>query len=53
MEETIKKFKFKGNAIVLNAPENLKTEFIILGCKTQLDEKTKNANTLAFIHNNK
>lgn len=52
MEEIIKKFKFKGNAIVLNAPENLKMEFTVLDCGTQLDHKTKNANVLVFINNN-
>tara|TARA_R110000796_G_scaffold67449_2_gene154641 strand:- start:67144 stop:67524 length:381 start_codon:yes stop_codon:yes gene_type:complete len=52
MEEIIKKFKFKGNAIVLNAPENLKMKFTVLGYGTQLDHKTKNANVLVFINNN-
>jgi hypothetical protein len=53
MKEIIKKFKFKGDAIVLNAPADLRNEFAALGFKSSLDKKIKNKDTLVFINNNK
>jgi hypothetical protein len=53
MEETIKKFKFKGKGVVLNAPLALEKEFVTFGFTTSLDKKIKSANTLVFINNNK
>jgi hypothetical protein len=50
MQDTIKKFKFKDNGVVLNAPSALEAAFIKLGFKTSLDKK--NTNTLVFINNN-
>jgi hypothetical protein len=52
MEDVIKKFKFKGPAIVINAPKLLETEFSRIGLKTSFDETTKSKNTLVFINNN-
>ncbi len=34
MEEIVKKFKFKGQAIVINAPLPIEKEFVDLGFKT-------------------
>jgi hypothetical protein len=53
MQDIIKKFKFKDNAIVLNAPEPIEKELVKLGFKTSFDKKAKSANTLVFINNNK
>ena len=52
MQETLKKFKFKSNGVVLNAPEQLKKEFEKLGFTTDFDKNTTSANTLVFINNN-
>src|SRR3954465_3429973 len=51
MQDIIKKFKFKDNGVVLNAPAGLKEEFVKLGFKTMFDKKTKSTNTLVFINN--
>lgn len=53
MKETIKKFKFKNTAIVINAPTSLESEFVKLGFKTSFDKKDKSTNTVVFINNNK
>ena len=52
MQEIIKKFKFKDNGVVLNAPAGLEEEFVKLGFKTIFDKKAKSTNTLVFINNN-
>ena len=52
MQDVIKKLKFKDSAIVLNAPKEIKDEFIKLGMKITFDKKTKSTNTLIFINNN-
>jgi hypothetical protein len=52
MQDIIKKFKFRDNGVVLNAPTAIEKEFIKLGFKNKLD-KTKSTNTLVFINNNK
>jgi len=51
MQDIIKKFKFKDNGVVLNAPATIEKELVKLGFKTSLG--TKSANTLVFINNNK
>lgn len=53
MKEVIKKFRFKGNGIVINAPAALQQELVKLDFKTAFDKKQKSANTLVFINNNK
>jgi len=52
MQDIIKKFKFKDNGVVLNAPAGLEEEFVKLGFKTIFDKKAKSTNTLVFINNN-
>ena len=51
MQDTIKKFKFRDNGIVLNAPTALEAEFVKLGFKTKFDKQAKSTNTLVFINN--
>ena len=53
MQEIIKKFKFKDNAIVISAPANLEIQFVELGFKTAFYKNLKSGNTLVFINNNK
>jgi hypothetical protein len=53
MKETIKKFKFKGSGIVINASQELEKEFVSLGFKTSFPKGVKSANTVVFINNNK
>ena len=52
MEDVVKKFKFKDKGVVLNAPEEIKKEFEVLGFTTSFDEGKKSPNTLVFINNN-
>ena len=53
MQDIIKKFKFKDDGVVLNAPAAIAKELVKLGFKTSLDKQTKSTNTLVFINNNK
>jgi hypothetical protein len=53
MKETIKKFKFKGSGIVINAPRELEKEFVSLGFKTCFAKGVKSANTVVFINSKK
>jgi hypothetical protein len=53
MQGIIKKFKFKDNGIILNAPVAIEKEFVKLGFKTNFDNQAKSTNTLVFINNNK
>ena len=53
MKDTIGKFKFKDDGIVLNAPPAIEKEFVKLGFNTSFDGKNKSKNTLIFINNNK
>jgi hypothetical protein len=53
MQDIIKKFKFRGNGVVLNALEIMGKELVKLGFKTSFDKKTKSANTLVFINDSK
>lgn len=50
MQDIIKKFRFKANGVVINAPSALELEFVKMGFKTKFDE-AKSTNTLAFINN--
>jgi hypothetical protein len=52
MQDVIKKFKFKDNGVVLNAPTTLAEEFVKLGFKTSLTKNAKSSNTLIFTMNN-
>jgi hypothetical protein len=52
MQEVIKKFKFKDNGIVLNAPKTIESELVEIGFKTKFDN-AKSKNTLVFINDNK
>ena len=51
MKDIIKKFKFKADATVINAPADLQTAFTELGCLTSLEKKTKGKDTLIFVNN--
>lgn len=51
MQDIIKKFRFKDNGVVLNAPTALAAEFVKLGFKTAFDKDVKSTNTLVFINN--
>ena len=53
MKDIIKKFKFKGDGIVINAPAELEEEFKVLGFATSFDKKVKSTDTLVFVNNNK
>ena len=53
MQDIIKKFRFKENGVIVNAPKEIETEFKKLGFKTVFDNKEKNKNTVIFINNNK
>lgn len=53
MQNLIQKLKFKGSAIIINAPEDVQAEFAHFDFKTSLDKKVKGANTLVFINNRK
>jgi len=53
MQDVIKKFKFRDNGVVLNAPAAIENEFKKIGFKTNFDKKTNSTNTLVFINNNK
>ena len=53
MKDIIKKFKFKGDGIVINAPAELEKEFKALGFGTLFDKKEKSTDTLVFVNNNK
>ena len=52
MKDIIKKFKFRDNGFVLNAPAEIEKEFVKLGFKTNFDKKIKSTNTLIFVNNN-
>lgn len=51
MQDIIKKFRFKSNVIVINAPKDLEIQFVELGCKTSFDKDIKSSNTVVFINN--
>jgi hypothetical protein len=53
MLDIIKKFKFKGAGVILNAPANIEKEFVKMGFKTTFDKNSKSKNTVIFINNNK
>jgi hypothetical protein len=41
MQDSIRKFKFRDNGIILNAPTAIEAAFETLGYKTSLDPKVK------------
>ena len=51
MKEIIKKFKFKDNAIIINAPSDLKKKFGELGFLDSFANNQKSKNTLVFVNN--
>ncbi len=53
MKDTIKKMRFKGDGIIVNAPAAIEKEFLKTGFKTVLDKKGKNSNALVFFNNQK
>lgn len=53
MQDTIKKFRFKSNGIVLHAPAEIEKKFIKLGFETSFSKNIKSTNTLVFINNQK
>lgn len=53
MQDLIKKLKFKPEAIVINAPDNLINDFINNGFATSFNQQQKSTNTLIFINNHK
>lgn len=53
MQEIIKKFKFRGSGIIINAPAEIAAAFEGLGFKPSFDKNCRSANTLIFINNNK
>src|SRR6185437_4073519 len=53
MQDIIRKLKFKGKAIVLNAPADIENKFVEFGFTTSFDKKIKSTNTLVFINNKK
>jgi len=53
MKDTIRKFRFKANGTVINAPKTLESQFEEMGFRTSFDKNTKSSNTLVFINNNK
>lgn len=50
MKDIINKFKFKGNATVIYAPEELKTEFSAIGFSTSFNPQVQNRDTLIFVN---
>jgi len=53
MKDIIRKFKFKDNAVVINAPKDIEDEFKKLGFKTSFDKSEKSRDTLVFIKDSK
>ena len=50
MKEILKKLRFKSESTVINAPADLVSEFVKLGCITSFDRSVKSRNTLVFIN---
>ncbi|HSY62791.1 MAG TPA: hypothetical protein VK796_12995 [Cytophaga sp.] len=53
MKDTIKKFKFKGEPTVINAPAGLSKEFNEMGFPAAFDKKAKSTDTLIFVNTKK
>lgn len=51
MQDVIKKLKFKGEGIVINAPAALESEFVKHDFKTSFDKESNSPNTLVFVYN--
>ena len=52
MQDIIKKLRFKGKGVVINAPKALEIEFIENGFSKAFNTHQKSQNTLVFINNN-
>mgnify|MGYP006924839389 FL=1 len=50
MQDTLKKLRFKGDGMIIHAPNDLVGAFLEEGCKTAFDQ-TPSANTLVFVSN--
>lgn len=53
MKETIRKLKFRGPAVVVNAPAAVEAALVKEGLTTGLPEKGTSANTLVFLNDAK
>jgi hypothetical protein len=53
MQDVIRKLKFKEDGIVINAPVDLKKEFLSFGFNSSFVPKVQSKNTLVFILNSK
>ena len=53
MQDVIRKLKFKEHGIVINAPGDLKKEFLSFGFTSSFDPKVQSKNTLVFVNNSK
>ncbi|RYY52412.1 MAG: hypothetical protein EOO09_21540 [Chitinophagaceae bacterium] len=53
MQEVIRKLKFRGPAVVVNAPAELAASFQKEGLQSGLPNKGTSANTLVFVNNAK
>lgn len=51
MKDVVPKLKFKGHAVVINAPQHLKAQFSDCGCTISEHLKSLSNNTLIFINN--
>ena len=48
MQDILKKLRFKGEGIIIQAPKDLAEAFVANGCKTEFNMTTSN-NTLVFV----
>ena len=53
MQDIIKKFRFKGNGVILNAPAPIEQAFKETGFTNSFSKGVKSANTVVFINNQK
>ena len=53
MKVIIRKLKFKGSGVILNAPELIASEFMDQGIKISLPKLNNSDNTLIFVQNKK
>ena len=51
MKEILRKLKFNGKIIVINAPYELEREFVQSGCLNSFTTGAKSENTLIFLYN--
>ena len=53
MKDIIRKFRFKDNGVVINAPKDIEAEFRKIGFRTTFDKREKSMDTLVFIKDSK